>query len=170
MGLFDFFKKNNAPAGPFASGSYVDTNATDEELVILVHQAIAVFRGNPGYSPDQLVEGINIFARDERLAVALYRFIPLAFCQVLFPEPAYSDEFTLTKNGKTKGLHSFSKDRIFRIVAEECQKSAAMNTDQEKMVSILIHSAEFNALNTALKNGSQLSDLQFSATVYPEGD
>ena len=168
MGFFDFFKGNSATAGPFASGSYVDSAINDEELVILIHQAIAVFRGNPGYNAGQLIDGIKIFRNEEALAVALYRFIPLAFCRVIFPEPAYSDEFVLTKKGKTVATHSFSADRIFTRVLEECRKSFAMNSDQQKALNILLHSAEFNALNKALENGSNLQDLQFSPTVYPE--
>ncbi|RYY50977.1 MAG: hypothetical protein EOO06_02080 [Chitinophagaceae bacterium] len=115
---------------------------------------------------DELVTGIKIFAGDASLALNLYYYIPAAFCRIVYPEPEYSNEIVLAKSGKTIRTHSLADDKIFKVVMEESSKSYARDNTADKIVSILVHSAEFDALNKALHAGSSLQDLGFSPSVY----
>lgn len=166
MGVFDFLRSKPVANPQAGNHAFTDTMLEDEALNMLIHQAIAVFKGNPSYTPAELVAGIQIFSRDASLATSLYCFIPQAFCRIIYPEPSYAGEFSLVKNGKTVFTAHFSASRVFNRVLEESQKSYAFNNDQQKLLNILIHSAEFDALNKALHAGSQLGDLMFSPPLY----
>jgi hypothetical protein len=167
MGLFDFWKSKNVSAKNSVRGSYCETEIQDKDLRALVNLSISVFQDNPDFEADQLIDKIISFSGEEQLALALYRFIPIAYCRLLFPEPGYSDEYILYKNDKQQSF-TFSTDNIYRVVFEECSLRFSRETSQEKILPILVHSADFNAINEAVKGGAVLADMIVSPSYFCE--
>lgn len=169
MGLFNFLKPKKTieesasdaiPKGPVAaSGSYFETTISDADLRILINKVITVFQQSNGAGHNEVIDAIRRHRNEEDLAVALYRFIPIAWCRLFIPEPDYSDEYILVKEGQEQAVYLLSRDRVYNMVRTECKNRYEQAATQEEMLPILYHSADFNAINQALKGGSRLEDL-----------
>ncbi len=165
MGLFDFLANKKGNRQP-ATGSYINTSINDTDLHELINKAVAVFENNPGHDHNQLIDGIRTYCDDEALALALYRFIPIAYCRLFIPEPAYSDQYVVYRSEADKTTFFFSKDRLYQAVLTESRTRLATAAVQDAVMSVLYHSAEFKAINDALKNGSDLADLVCSPAYF----
>ncbi|XZF16570.1 hypothetical protein ACTHGU_10555 [Chitinophagaceae bacterium MMS25-I14] len=145
---------------------YLETTLTDEELKLLVRQAISIFENNPGATPDKIVDKINVYTTDDALALALYRFIPTAYCRLFFPEPGYSDEYIVYKSMDEQDTYHFSADRIYNAVLEESRDILVATSSGDKMLAVVSHSSEFNAINNALNGGSDIKDLVLAPMIF----
>jgi hypothetical protein len=166
MGIFDFFKSKKTSQPVWGIGSYFDSVVNEEELRMLISQAITVFEENTGSDSNQILKKIKFLSPDENLTVALYRFIPIAYCRLFIPEVKYSDEYVIYKTGIEKKSFLFSKDKIYNIVFEESRKIFNQTFSQEQLLSVLNHSSEFNAINDALSKGSTLQNLFFTPVYF----
>ncbi len=166
MGLFDFFKNKKIETKTLASGSYFDTEINDADLKTLINKAISVFQDNPSFDHNQIIDTLKEYRNEEDLALALYRFIPIAYCRLFIPEPNYSDEFVVYKSQNEKRSFSFSSDKIYRSVMNESKERFAKENMQEKILPILFHSADFKAIQDALKGGSELKNLVCSPSYF----
>lgn len=165
MGLFEFFKRKGFGADIHSGRSYFGTDIQNIDLKGLVNFAISVFQDNPDFDAGQVIEKIRSFRDDERLAIALYRFIPIAYIRLFIPALAYPDQYFLVKNDKQL-LFAFSTDGIYRIVWEECKVRFSQETSREKILPVLFHSSDFNSINEALKAGSKLENLVLSPPCF----
>ncbi len=166
MKLFNFLRRSSPHKSSFPGGTYFNTNIDEIELKLLVNNAILVFDNNVGADHDQLVELIKTYHDDEDLAFALYRFIPIAYCRLFIPEPAYSDDYVIYKSESDKTTYHFSKDAIYNLVLAVCTERLKHAQSSDNVYSILYHSAEFKAINSALLNGSDLKDLVCSPAYF----
>lgn len=164
MGLFDFLKSKKDDTS--VERPHLQTGTSDGDLKKLIGKAIAVFENSPGASADTIIKGIESHTRNEDLAVALYRFIPIAFCRIILPEPAYSDEYVIADKKNGDKSYSFSSDKVYNAVLTESREYLAQEPDQEKVVNVLVNSADFDAINKALHGGSELKDLVFGPSVF----
>jgi hypothetical protein len=164
MGLFDFLKSkkdNKAVERP-----HLETGISDADLKTLIGKAIKVFEDKPGANADAIIKGIESHIKNEDLAVALYRFIPIAFCRVILPEPAYSDEYIIADKKNGNKTYSFSSDKVFTTVLNESRAYLATEPDRQRVVNVLVQSADFDAINKALHGGSELKDLEFGPSYF----
>lgn len=170
MGLFDFLGKSKPSQQPAKKppGTYVDSSAwSDADLAAIINQAISVFGANPGADQNQLIDSIKAFCGNEPLAVALYRFIPIAYCRLFIPEPVYPDEFVVVVDqNATQLTFSFSADRVYTAVLAESRKRLDGLEKQDDLWAIFYHSADFRAINDALNHGAQLTNLVCSPTYF----
>ena len=167
MGLFDFLKSKKEDKLLAGRSSYIDIDRNDADLRKLIRQAIEVFESSPGnVSHEQVIASINAHAKNEALALALYRFIPIAFCRIFIAEPEYADEFVLYKSKEDQQSFSLSKDHLYGLVLDESKAWLTKAGQGEKLMGVLVHSADFNAINTALKHGSQLKDLVLAPSYF----
>ena len=166
MGLFDFLKNKKTTITTFTSGSYFETDISDLDLRSLINDAISVFQDNSDFDYNQIIDTIKTYRNDEALALAIYRFIPIAYCRLLIPEPKYSDGFVLYKSENDKKNFSFSADRIYKIVFDESRTRFEKEASQDKIMPILFHSSDFKAINDALKDGSELKNLVCSPSYF----
>lgn len=164
MGLFDFLKGKKTVNDPVAGDSYFHTGINDQDLKVLINQAILAFRDDQ--DADQVIGKIKSYRNEEPLALALYRFIPIALCRLFIPEPAYSDEYVVVKSEKDQSSYKLSEDRIYQQVMTELGKWFTTEASQEKLLAILCHSADFQAINNALRNGSNLADLDCGPSYF----
>ncbi|MBC8152582.1 MAG: hypothetical protein H7Z72_06690 [Bacteroidetes bacterium] len=146
----------------------MDSSAwSDADLAAITNQAISAFGTNPGADPNQLIDNIKAYCGDEPLAVALYRFIPIAYCRLFIPEPVYPDEFVLVVDQNTTHVtFSFSADRVYSAVLTESRKRLDSLEKQDDLWAIFYHSADFKAINDALNHGAPLTDLICSPTYF----
>ncbi len=166
MKFFNFFKTKTNESFKLEIGSYFETKLSDTSLIILINDAISIFQLYTTKEPDQIIETINFKINDQDLAVALYRFIPLAYCRLFIPEVQYSDKFVLLDDEKNEKSFLFTKEKLFQLTLEVCKKRLLIEKDQDKIFPILMHSANFNAINEALNNGSQLNNLNCSPSYF----
>ena len=166
MGLFVFLTSKKAGRAAFADGSYIDPDISVEALKPLIRAAVLVFQNNTGLDQDGIVDLIKTYWHNEKLAVALYRFIPIAYCRIFIPEPTYSDEYVLFKSAADKTTFHFSKDKLYNLIFAECNYLFNQSTGSDDIMPILYHSAEFKAINSALINGSDLNTLLCSPAYF----
>ncbi len=168
MGLFDFFHKKNKQL-PFSRGSYFHTSISDDDLHTLVNQAIDVFERNEQADTETIILSIYRIYPDKNLAIALYRFIPTAFCRLFFYQVNYSDDYIVTR-GKEQLLFHYSADGIYNMVAIISKQRIVQSTKPEATFNILFHSADFNAINNAVKGGAELEGLSCSVSYFAQTD
>jgi len=161
MGFFDRFqKKKQLPS----RGSYFHTAINDDDLHTLINQAIDIFETNEQASTESIILSIYSIYPDKNLAIALYRFIPTAFCRLFFYQVNYSDEYILP--GKEEQYFRFSEDAIYTMVAIISKQRIVQSLRPEATFNVLFHSADFNAINKALKDGGELEDIRTSPAYY----
>lgn len=154
----------------YTSGSYFDSDVTDSELEGLTEQAISIFRNNKDAQPEEVVDKIRAYRDDEALALALYRFIPIAYCRLFIPQAKYSDQYVLYKSEDEKREFSLSSDRVYGIVQAVCKASLNKATGEDDILPILFHSSAFSAINNALNGGANLADLEVSPSIFMTSD
>ncbi|HEV7782684.1 MAG TPA: hypothetical protein VGO58_15525 [Chitinophagaceae bacterium] len=157
MGLFDRFKKNKEL--PFSRGSYFHTAINDDDLHTLINQAIDVFERNEHADTETIILSIYRIYPDKNLAIALYRFIPTAFCRLFFYQVNYSDEYIVASKGKEPQEFHYSDDGIYNMVAMISKQRIIQSARPEATFNVLFHSADFNAINKAVKDGAELENL-----------
>lgn len=166
MRIFNFLKKNEKKGITFRSGSYFDTDISDPDLRVLINHAITVFLNNPSFDCNELIDAIRKHGCDESLAMALFRFIPIAYCRIFLPEPEYSDIYILYKDNRNRREYSFSEDRIYNIVLEESKARYFREGSEEEILPILNHSADFRTINDALRHSLKLEDQICGPTYF----
>ncbi|MDX1943376.1 MAG: hypothetical protein SFU99_22615 [Saprospiraceae bacterium] len=148
MGLFDFFKKSNSER---SSNSSIETQ---------IVTAIEVFENNPKADWQGIINQIHKHLNNEDLAFDLYRFIPIAYCRQYLSDMNFPDIYlTADKDGEFTIEHKFSDNELFVMTEQIAKHRFADRTGQDKLMHILRHSSDFNAINQALNDGSQLDDL-----------
>ena len=165
MGLFDFLRTKKV-SNDAATGSYVNTSISNTDLRDLINDTISVFENNPGHDHNQLIDLIKTYRNDEDLAMALYRFIPIAYCRLFIPEPTYSDEYIVYRSEKDNTTFFLSTDTVYQAVLRESRTRLATTTAPDAVMSVLYHSADFKAINEALNNGSELTNLVCSPAYF----
>jgi len=165
MGLFNFFHKKNKQTS-FSRGSYFPTAISDDDLHTLINQAIDVFERNEQSDTETIILSIYRLYPDKDLAIALYRFIPTAFCRLFFYQVNYSDEYIVARAGKEPLHFHYSEDGIYTMAAIISKQRIVQSTRPEATFSVLFHSADFNAINKAVKGGAAPEDLTCSASYF----
>ncbi|MBO0929754.1 hypothetical protein [Fibrella aquatilis] len=166
MGLFDFLKSKKKGQTSFTNGSYLDPGLSDAALFSLVRAAILIFQQHTDLDQDGIIGLIKARCTDEKIAVALYRFIPIAYTRLFLPEVVYSDKYILFKSKADETAFYFSKDKLYQTIAAECQRQFNQSISSETIMPILYHSAEFKAINSALLDGSDLKNLISSPAYF----
>jgi hypothetical protein len=161
MGFFDrFHKKKQLPS----RGSYFTTSIDDADLHTLINQSIDIFERDEKASTETIILSIYQLYPDKELAIALYRFIPTAFCRLFFHQVIYSDEYVVT--GREERRFRYSEDEIYTMTAIISKQRIVQSTTPDATFAILFHSADFNAINNAVKKGANLEELRCSASYF----
>ena len=166
VGLFDFLKSKKAGQATFATGSYVNPAISDQALKPLIRTAVSIFQNNTNMDQDGIVDLIKTHCNDEELAMALYRFIPIAYTRLFIPEAVYSDEYVLFKSAAEKATFQFSKDNLYNLIFAECTYLFNHAARADDVMPIMYHSAEFKVINSALHDGSELKNLMLSPAYF----
>ena len=148
MGLFNFIKNNKKTVVK-----------TDTKYSDILPKAMKVF-----YTADNDVqtELLKIAGDSLELAEQLYWFFPSILFKLLFPEVQYVDSYSYSViyNNGNERVFSYSKNKLYQEIKVYVE-SNFQTLNQQQLLSVLSHSAEFNAVNKALlhNNGSKLENL-----------
>lgn len=131
----------------------------ETELIESIHQVIAILENADSESAEEIIEKILPFTQDEQLAWELYCLIPSACCRLIVGDVTYSNELvTMYPDGSQKTA-LLSNNQNFKLIQNVLVDKLSRDTDKTKIQRLLFQSAEFNAINQALHNGSALEDL-----------
>ena len=143
MGLFDFFKKSKSDK----------TTGLNTESQISI--AIEAFENNPNADWQAIVSQISKQLNDENLAFDLYRFIPIAYCRQFLNDVSFPSAYlTADTKGEFTVEHKFDDNKLFVTTERLVMRRFENKIGQDKIMNILRHSSDFNAINQALNNGS----------------
>lgn len=152
MGLFDFFKKSQ------------EKIESDHRSNILL--AVKIFESNPDENWETLCDKLVSKLGSKKLAYDLYRFLPIAYCRQFLPEVNFPDTYKVMKSESNFEEHKFADSKLYREVEEIVAKKLKNINSQGDIMSVLIHSSEFDAINNALKDGSKLEDVVISPPIF----
>lgn len=121
-----------------------------------VEVGIAAFcAGEEPPSDEEVWERLTKAGVEPWLAERLLVFLPMAYTRRLLPDVSYRDG--LAAPG---GRVSLSAEPVFVAALDRAQQAG-----RSEVGRIAVRSAEFNAINSALHSGSQLSDLVLSESA-----
>jgi hypothetical protein len=124
-----------------------------------VEVGIAAFcAGAESPSDDEVWERLTGAGVEPWLAERLLIFLPMAFTRRLLQDVAFSD-VVMTPGGRV----SLSAEPVFVAALARAHQAG-----REEIERIALRSAEFNAINSALNDGSQLSDLVLGETALAQ--
>ncbi|SDF92549.1 hypothetical protein SAMN04488542_12092 [Fontibacillus panacisegetis] len=160
MGFIDkFFKKQKTEAQP-----------QDNERIQAIQHAINIMENADSESTEEIIENINQFTKDKHIARELYCLIPSSYCRLIIREVTYSNELiTMSPDGSQK-MDLISNHQLYNLIQDVLIHKFNGEIDNDKIQTILFQSAEFNAINNALNNGSALEDLMTGPLVILASD
>lgn len=123
-------------------------------------QAIATFEQSPQLTVAELIEELRYKAADgqEPLAIALYRFLPLAYCQEILPEVNYPDYYIRPDQSRFLLAANTLFEEIKQVVAAKFLHGLA----EKQMLAVLQHCPQFQEINNALHEGAKLEEISIS--------
>ncbi|WP_019639322.1 hypothetical protein [Paenibacillus fonticola] len=164
MGFFGKLFKRQQPQIP--------SQDRENELNTIIDLAIEVM-ANPEYeSTEEIIRQIAGITKDETLAWELYCFIPAVYCRFIIKKVTYSDEFITMFPDGSRVTNLLSNQRTYQAIQDTVRSKFRGNMSDEQIQHIMYQSAELNAINNALHNGSALGDLMLGPMVLiaPEKD
>lgn len=165
MGFFDFLKKTPKQEQLITTGTYFDIAISEKELRNIVDRAIAIFQIYPKATRNQLIDHIKAIPTNEEIALAVYQFIPIAYCRLFIPEPHYVDEYVVQYPNGEISNYILSEDSIYKVVLKSALVLFKLSQTQDQLLAVLSHSADFNAINEALHHDASLQELCISAPM-----
>ncbi|MBU7320499.1 hypothetical protein [Paenibacillus oleatilyticus] len=153
MGIFDLFKKKQQP------------QVQENELIQSIRHAIEIMEHADSESPEEIIEKIGQYTKDERLAWELYCLIPSVYCRMIVQEVRYSNEMIVIFPDDTQQKALLSNHRVYEVIQSVVADKLSGEIDNGKIQNILFQSSEFNAINNALNGGSALEDLMTGPLV-----
>jgi hypothetical protein len=128
-----------------------------------VAAGIAAFTaGGEGPSDEEVLDRLRRLGVAPWLAMRLLVFLPLAFGRVLAPQASYADTYTDTDGAGGGQQRPLAEEPVFAAAVERARYGSRVELER-----IGYRSAEIDAINQALHNGSQLADLVLSPVVVP---
>ncbi|MCM3273565.1 hypothetical protein [Paenibacillus elgii] len=153
MGIFDLFRKKQQP------------QTQENELIQSIHHAIEIMEHADSESPEEIIEKIAQYTKDERLAWELYCLIPSVYCRMIVKEVQYSNEMIMIFPDDTQQQSLLSNNQVYKLIQNVVADKFSGEIDNKKIQNILFQSSEFNAINNALNDGSALEDLMTGPLV-----
>ena len=127
-------------------------------------QAIAVFEQSTQLGIAELMELLNYKAAggQDSLAIALYRFLPFAYCQEILPEVSYPN-FYLRAD---KSQFLLASNPLFGEIKQVTQAKFLHGLAEAQIMALLQHSPQFQEINAALHEGEDLKLIAVSALSF----
>ncbi|MCB2379759.1 hypothetical protein LGH70_19340 [Hymenobacter sp. BT635] len=111
---------------------------------------------------DVIADMVKRGIKEDR-ALALYLFVPIAFCRRFIPEAQYLDEYVEYDAARKKEVKmSFKANHFYAEIERYTLAYFTQNPERNVVLTVAGCSAEFKAINQALDNGSQIEDLEFA--------
>ena len=135
-------------------------------------RAVALFRRNPELDDVDMFKLLVTEGMTRRLAGDLVVFIPMAYAHVLLTRTGAQLPQSFQRrlrNGGISDPQPFSADPVWNESLAFAQREVAAGLSQKDLLQMAGRSAEFEAANQLLNQGSKLQDIRFtSALLWPE--
>jgi hypothetical protein len=133
-----------------------------------ISKAVALFRSAPNFSDVEIYKQLVREGLDRQLAARLVEFIPMAFCRILLEKSGarLSSSFVRLIPGGVTREQPLSSNRVWNEVFAFAV-SAVGRVPANALLTLAGRSAEFQAANELLHNGSKLKDLAFTPSLLP---
>jgi hypothetical protein len=125
------------------------------DLIDLVYDAIEVLETTQYKSDEQMFDAIASKVNDRRLAINLFRLIPIAYCRHIFSRHNFSDQYELALSDFEPDIFFFSKNRLFNEVSSIVAHRLMQNPKPtpEMIQNVLTECDDFNIIKTKIQNG-----------------
>ena len=150
MGLFNVFKRNS----------------NLKNVVAKIEQAAAIFESNPSKKSDEIIDMLIKKLGNEAIAIDLFRFLPIAYCRMMIRDVNFPNAYMIRESDGSHSEHKLMDNALYVEVDRFVIRKFIGQVSQENIMSVLNYSAEFQAINTALYNGSKLEDLVLAPPVF----
>jgi hypothetical protein len=123
-------------------------------------RAVPIFAAHPGARPDDLRAGLSAAGIPVALAAEVVEFLPIAVARALLDGMGvrFSDHYVRqTAQGRIIGQKRLDEEPVYREGLALADEIGRMGDDV--LMAVVKYSAEYLAINKALKGGSQSHDL-----------
>jgi hypothetical protein len=134
--------------------------------------AVSVFRSSPQLKDEGIYQLLTAKGIERQLAARLVEFLPMVYCRLLLANSGaqFSDKFRrrLTNGGSKNGV--LSSEPVWNAAVAFARAERERGLSATDFLAVAAHSAEFDAANQLLNNGSKLEDLRFTpvSLSWPE--
>jgi len=137
-----------------------------------ISKAVAIFRGSPDLQDEGAYRALTAMGVERQLAARLVEFTPIAYCRVILAHSGawFSQTFQRAPLRELIQERPFSTEPVWNAALEFARAEVKRGVPAKDLLLVAARSAEFDAANQLLKNGSKLGDLTFTSPilVWPE--
>jgi hypothetical protein len=146
--------------------------AGQERITEAIRLALKFIRQSTADSDESIYEKLTAERLNPELAARLVEFLPIAYTRILLTSSGarFSNTFRRNLPDGTSRESEFSANPVWNAVESFAQAEIARGISQKELLGVAARSAEFDAANKLLKQGSKLSNLVFTppAFLWPE--
>jgi hypothetical protein len=126
--------------------------------VELISTAVAIFRELPNSSDEEVFRKLVGTGVERQYAARLVEFLPMAYCRLLLGKAGihFSEMFQrMTSSGDLTAEQPLSSEPVWEEVVSFAQAEARRGAFKEDVLAVAGRSAELDAVNQLLKQGSK---------------
>jgi hypothetical protein len=134
----------------------------------LISTAVAAMRRFPSLGDVKLYRMLVADGLKAALAARLVEFLPMAYCRLLLKDSGVRFPNTFQRRqarGKSSSERLLSSEPVWNAVIAFARDEAARGISPDDLLAVAGRSAEFQAVNQLLNNGSQLRNIALTPTV-----
>jgi hypothetical protein len=129
-----------------------------------IRRAVSILRSSPALSDDVLLRNLVESGIDRGSAARLIQFLPMAYCRLILGASGarLSDTFRrILPDGRISSEHLLSSEPFWAVAAAFARAELEQGVPGEDLLVLAARSAEFDAANQLLNQGSKLGNLAF---------
>jgi hypothetical protein len=134
----------------------------------LISTAVAAMRRFPSLGDVELYRILVADGLEAALAARLVEFLPMAYCRLLLKDSGVRFPNTFQRmqaRGKNSSARLLSSEPVWNAVIAFARDEAARGISRDDLLAVAGRSAEFQAVNQMLNQGSNLRDIVLTPTL-----
>ena len=134
-----------------------------------ISKAVARFRSSPNLGDDEIYRALVGDHVESRLAARLVEFVPMVYCRLILRDSGarFSDSFRrMLPDGKPQEL-PLSSEPVWNAALAFARAEMERGISGKDLLVVAARSAEFDAANKLLQEGSKLERVAFTSPVLP---
>lgn len=131
--------------------------------------AVAAFREFPNASDEEILRKLLAAGLDRSTASRLVEFLPMAYCRVVLADAGikFSERFQRKlADGKLSAERPLDSDPLWAATLSFAWAEKRSGVSGKSLLAVATHSAEFDAVNRLANQGTKLSDIVLTPTVF----
>jgi hypothetical protein len=133
-----------------------------------IAQAVALLRSRTDLGDVAIYRELARHGVERPIAARLVEFLPMVYCRLIFLKPGLRFPETYRRalsDGTYSPSVSLSGDTLWNEAKKFAEAEIKSGVNGQSLLAIAGRSAEFDAANKMLNNGSKLEDIEFTETV-----